>query len=192
MKSIQFLLITFVVFTITNESLAQNAIVDSVIISDTVEVIEPIRLHSPTKATLFSTLLPGLGQAYNKKYWKMPIIYASIGTAMYFGISNHKNFKDFKTAYGQRVDGDANTVDQYADILTDESLRANMDYHQRSRDLSYIMVGLFYVLNIVDAAVDAHLFNFPKNDNLSFNIQPNLELTTNNEVSKGFKLVINL
>ena len=58
--------------------------------------------------------------------------------------------------------------------------------------MSYIITGLIYVFNIVDAAVDAHLFNFPKNDNLSFNLQPNLELTDNNWVSSGFKLVINL
>ncbi len=67
-----------------------------------------------------------------------------------------------------------------------------MDYHQRNRDLSYIFAGLFYVLNIVDAAVDAHLFDFPKNDKLSFNLQPNIELTANNQINSGFKLVINL
>ena len=67
-----------------------------------------------------------------------------------------------------------------------------MDFHQRNRDLSYIVAGLFYVLNIVDAAVDAHLFTFPKNDNLSFNLQPDIQLTQNNEITNGLKLVVKL
>lgn len=90
------------------------------------------------------------------------------------------------------MDGDENTIDEYVDVLSDEGLRLNMDFHQRNRDLSYIVAGLFYVLNIVDAAVDAHLFNFPKNDKLSFNLQPSWEVTANNEISSGFRLVIKL
>ncbi len=171
--------------------LAQSVLLDSLNISDTIKV-KPIKKHSPTKATLFSTAIPGLGQAYNKKYWKIPIIYAGIGTSLYFAISNHKSFKKFKTAYGERIDGDINTIDEFDGVLSEEGILANLDFHQRNRDLSYIIAGLFYVLNIVDAAVDAHLFEFPKNDNLSFNIQPSIELTSNNELSKGFKLVINL
>lgn len=165
--------------------------VDSINGTDTLG-IEEIRTHSPTKATLFSTFLPGLGQAYNKKYWKIPIIYAGLGTTMYFGVTNHNSFKKFKSAYAIRIDGDVNTVDEFEGVLTEDGLLANMDYHQRNRDLSYIIAGLFYVFNIVDAAVDAHLFSFPKNDNLSFRFVPSLEFTANNDVSKGFKLVINL
>ena len=159
--------------------------------SDTLK-IELIKPHSPNKAALFSTIIPGLGQAYNKKYWKMPIIYTAIGTSLYFGISNQRNFKKYKTAYTNRLDDDPNTIDEFDGRLTDAGLEANIDFHQRNRDLAFIVAGLFYVLNIVDAAVDAHLFNFPKNDNLSFNLQPSIELTHNNQISKGFKLVINL
>ena len=192
MKSIQLLLITLVVFiAISGKILAQISVVDSLETSDTVKV-EKIRIHSPTMAALFSTFVPGLGQAYNKKYWKVPIVYAAIGGTMSLALSNHKDFKDFKAAYALRVDEDATTKDKYEGILSDNALKANMEYHQRSRDLSYIFMGLFYVFNIVDAAVDANLFYFPKNDNLSFNIQPSLELTNNNDISKGFKLVINL
>jgi len=191
-KSIQLLIITLVVFiTISSIGVAQSSDLDTINISDTIKV-KAVKTHSPTKATLFSVALPGLGQVYNKKYWKVPIVYAGIGVSMYFAVSNHQSFNKFKSAYAIRVDGDDNTVDQYDGVLSDTSLEANMDYYQRNRDLSYIVAGLFYVLNIVDAAVDAHLFNFPKNDNLSFNLQPSLELTTNNELSKGFRLVVNL
>ena len=178
-------LITVLVSNIPDHCSAQLPVPDTL----NVKIEKP---HSPTKATLLSTFLPGSGQIYNRKYWKVPVIYAGIGTSVYFIISNNKEFKRFKTAYGQRIDGDESTTDEFVDVLSESSLKSNMEFYQRNRDLSYIVAGLFYVLNIVDAAVDAHLFDFPKNDNLSFNLQPSIELTNNNQISRGFKLVINL
>ncbi len=193
-KFILFLLATILVlcFTATKVS-SQNVFMDSasVSVSDTL-FIKPERGHSPTIATLFSTFLPGLGQSYNKKYWKVPIVYAAIGIPLYFAVSNNREFKRFKTAYGLRIDGDALTVDEFEGTLSEAAIKSNLDYHQRNKDLAGIFVGLFYVFNIVDAAVDAHLFNFPKNDNLSFNLQPDIQMTNNNELSKGFRLVISL
>jgi hypothetical protein len=190
-KSIQLFIITLIVFiAVSEESNAQFSKRDTVL-PDTLK-IELLRPHSPNKAALFSTIVPGLGQTYNKKYWKVPIVYATIGTFLYFGISNNRNFKKYKSAYILRLDNDPETIDEFDGSLSDTGLEANIDYYQRNRDLSFIFAGLFYIFNIVDAAVDAHLFHFPKNDNLSFNLQPDLQLTHNNQVSKGFKLVINL
>ncbi|MEJ6736692.1 MAG: DUF5683 domain-containing protein [Flavobacteriales bacterium] len=177
-------------FSITSVTSAQ-ASKQNTVLSDTLK-IELIKPHAPKKAALFSAIVPGLGQVYNKKYWKMPIIYTAIGTSIYFGVSNQRSFKQYKTAFTNRLDNDITTLDEFNGLLTDAGLEANIDFYQRNRDLAFIVAGIFYVLNIVDAAVDAHLFNFPKNDNLSFNLQPNLELTQNNQLSKGFKLVINL
>ena len=161
-------------------------------IPDTLE-IDSIKVHSPTKATLFSVAIPGLGQVYNKKYWKVPIIYAGIGASLYFAFSNQIDYTKYKKAYSSRIDGDESTITGIEfENLTDENLESAMDFYQRNRDLSYIFVGLFYVLNIVDAAVDAHLFTFPKNDNLSFNIKPSLQLTQNNQFAQGLTLVIKL
>jgi hypothetical protein len=137
-----------------------------------------------------SMALPGLGQVYNKKYWKVPIVYAGIGTSLYFGISNNKSYKDFKSAYITRIDG--GTEDAEFVNISDANLLSTIDFHKRNRDLSFIVAGLFYVLNIVDASVDAHLFTFPKNDNLSFTIQPSLQYTQNFELTKGISLVIKL
>lgn len=191
MKSIQLFIVTFIViiaaFTKSNAQSAKKGL----LLPDTLK-IEMAKPHPPNKAALFSAIVPGLGQAYNKKYWKMPIIYAAIGTSLYFGISNNRNFKKYKNAYTIRLDDDPLTIDEFDGLLTDAGLEANIDFHQRNKDLFFIVAGLFYIFNIVDAGVDAHLFNFPKNDNLSFNLQPNLELTHNNQLSKGFKLVINL
>ena len=193
-KFILFLLAKILVLCFTSTKVSsQNVFMDSasVSVSDTL-FIKPERGHSPTIATLFSTFLPGLGQSYNKKYWKVPIVYAAIGIPLYFVVSNNREFKRFKTAYGLRIDGDALTVDEFEGTLSEAAIKSNLDYHQRNKDLAGIFVGLFYVFNIVDAAVDAHLFNFPKNDNLSFNLQPDIQMTNNNELSKGFRLVISL
>ena len=185
------IVVTFLFLITCFYASAQKLPLDSIKPTDTLNLkIE--KPHSPTKATIMSAALPGLGQIYNKKYWKVPIIWGGIGTTLYFGFSNQKSFKKFRTAYAYRLDDDPNTIDDYVDVLSDQGLKANMDYHQRNRDLSFILAGVLYVLNIVDAAVDAHLFNFPKNDKLSFNLQPSLNYTANNELSRGFKLVINL
>jgi len=190
-KSIQLFIITLIVIALASiTSNAQSSRRDT-ILSDTLK-LDLSKPHSPNKAALFSAIVPGLGQAYNKKYWKIPIVYAAIGTTLYFGISNSRNFNRYKTAYINRLDDDPDTIDEFEGHLSDAGLEANIDYYQRNRDLSFIVASIFYIFNIVDAGVDAHLFHFPKNDNLSFNLQPDLQLTHNNQLSKGFKLVINL
>jgi len=178
-------------FCSINEIVAQKLPLDSIKPTDTLN-IKVQKPHSPTKATIMSAALPGLGQVYNKKYWKVPIIWGGIGTSLYFGFSNQKSFTKFREAYGARIDDDPSTTDEYEDVLSAEGLKANMDYHQKNRDLSFVIAGVLYILHVVDAAVDAHLFNFPKNDKLSFNLQPSINYTSNNQISKGFTLVINL
>ncbi len=128
--------------------------------------------HSPKKAALYSALLPGLGQAYNKKYWKIPIVYAVGGLMGYFIIDNNRQYKRYKNAYATRLDGDETTIDAFVDTYSDEDLRLLKNYYRRNRDLSYIVAGMVYVLNIVDASVDAHLFYFNVNDDLSLKISP--------------------
>ncbi|MCB9359879.1 MAG: hypothetical protein H6588_01135 [Flavobacteriales bacterium] len=181
-------ILVFCFFTIATTLFGQNKLDSDTILIDSVK----IRKHSPTLATLLSTAVPGAGQVYNKKYWKVPIIYAGMGTSLYFAFSNHKNYKKYKDAYLARLDEDETTVDEFDGLLTDENLKTNMDAYRRNRDYSYIIAGLFYVMNIIDATVDAHLFTFPVNDNLTLNFEPSLQLTQNNQISNGFKLVIKL
>ena len=128
--------------------------------------------HSPTKATLLSLALPGLGQCYNKKYWKVPIIYGGFAALTYGVIFNHTEYGRFKSAYGYRVDSDSLTVDEFNGLVSDAELISNVDYYRRNRDLCYIGIGLLYVMNLIDAAVDAHLYDFDVSDNLSMRIQP--------------------
>jgi hypothetical protein len=180
--------ITFLaIFCMAFTAYSQENVADTIVLDST-----KTKVHSPAKATLMSAVFPGLGQIYNKKYWKLPIIYGGIGTSLYFAFSNHTEYKRFKDAYLIRIDTDSTTTDEFDGILTPEDIRSNMDVYRRNRDFSYLIAGLIYVFNIVDAAVDAHLFTFPVNDNLSFYFQPTINLTHNNQLSKGFSLVITL
>lgn len=124
-----------------------------------------------------SACLPGLGQAYNKKYWKIPVIYAGLGTFGYFATSLNSNYKKFKNAYIFRYDNDPNTTDLYA-TLSDAQLKDAQNYYRRYRDLNIIFIAALYTLNIIDANVDANMFTFDVSDNLSMNFEPFFETKT--------------
>lgn len=130
--------------------------------------------HSPKKASIYSAVVPGLGQFYNKKYWKIPIAYAGIGSFTYLAIKNQKEFNRFKTALLLRNDGE---IDEFIDangneIYNETALINNMDKFRKNRDLCIIGVAVFYAIQIVDANVDANLFDFDIGDDLSLKILP--------------------
>lgn len=127
--------------------------------------------NSPKKASLLSMACPGLGQVYNKKYWKTPIIIASIGGAIYAHNFYNNKFQKYKEAYIIRTDGDENTVDEYLNY-SENGLITLQDYYRNQKDLSIIIGTIIYLLNIADAYVDAHLFEYNVNENLSFNFSP--------------------
>lgn len=130
--------------------------------------------HSPKTATLLSLAVPGLGQCYNKKYWKVPIIYGGFAGLTYGVIFNQSEYSRFKSAYAFRVDDDPTTVDEFDGTVSDAELLNNVDFYRRNRDLCYIGMGLLYVMNLIDAAVDAHLYDFDVSDNLSMRVQPEI------------------
>jgi hypothetical protein len=150
--------------------------------------IDTIQPHSPKKAAIYSAILPGLGQGYNKKYWKIPIIYAGFGTIGYFIGWNNRYYKTYKTAYSDFTDTIPDT-DSYLDVLppgydlsnpTDSEnfksgLNKQQEYFRRNRDLLIICIIGFYGLNIIDANVDAHLFDFDISDDLTMNWQPTVQ-----------------
>ena len=169
---------------IGNQSIYSQTSTSALKAKDTLKSIEidPLR---PTKAAFYSALLPGLGQAYNKKYWKIPIVYGAIGTSLYFYIDNGKKYHSYRDAYKRRLAGFND--DQYQ-FLDDDRLIQAQRFYQRNRDLSLIVTVGFYVLNIIDANVDAHLIQFNVSDKLTFqpdvyindmDNKPNLGLTFN-------------
>ena len=154
--------------------------------SDTLVIkeIDPLR---PTKAAFYSALLPGLGQAYNKKYWKLPIVYGAIGTSLYFYINNNKKYNNYRDAYKRRLQGFNDDEYQYLD---NSRLIQAQRFYQRNRDLSLLVTVAFYVLNIVDANIDAHLAQFNVNDKLSFQpeVYPNeINYKLNMGISLNYK-----
>jgi hypothetical protein len=129
--------------------------------------------HSPLKASLMSICLPGLGQVYNKKYWKVPIIYAGLGVMTYFIITNAQEYSRYKNAYIESVNND--TTGKYQDLVnkyTPEDLLSAKEYYRRNLEVSCILTGVWYILNIVDAAVDAHLFTYNISKDLSLKVDP--------------------
>ena len=130
---------------------------------------------SPAKAAFYSAILPGLGQAYNKRYWKIPIVYGAMGAGVYFIIDNNKKYNQYRNEYKKRLanGGAIDTSDPTYGNLTTESVIRGQKFYQKNRDLSVLITAGLYILNIVDANVDAHLLQFNVNDDLS--LKPDLQ-----------------
>jgi hypothetical protein len=143
------------------------------------------KIHSPHKATIYSALIPGLGQIYNKKYWKLPIIYGATGIFIYAFDFNNTEYNKYKTAYTKMSNGEIIEFEGYTDAAT---LLRIKDSYQRNRDLNVIVLAAIYMLNIVDATVDAHLFDYKISDDLSLNVQPTVKRTYANQSTLGVSL----
>lgn len=140
---------------------------------------------APSKAAFYSAILPGLGQAYNKRYWKIPIVWGALGIGIYAYNFNNGEYNRFRDAFKRRRAGF--TDDEFYDIngsgivpgspdISDEALQNAQETAQRDRDLSLaITIGL-YILNIVDANVDAHLKQFNVDQDLALDIRPFIEI----------------
>ncbi|MDT0688346.1 DUF5683 domain-containing protein [Salegentibacter sp. F188] len=129
------------------------------------EDYEPYNALAPAKAAFYSAILPGLGQAYNGRYWKIPIAYAGLGVGIYFYINNDKQYNSYRNAYKDRLAG---RVDEYAGRISTERLVDAQQFYQRNKEISILVTAGIYILNIIDANVDAHLQQFNVNEDLSF------------------------
>ncbi len=125
----------------------------------------------PRKAMLYSAVLPGTGQAYNKKYWKVPLVYG--GLLGLISVVNH--YQVLNTKYRNELFILLNTGQQSPTGLTEAQLRSNIDQARRQRDYFLIFTGFFYLLQMVDAHVDAHLKEFSLNPKLKVRIEPAIE-----------------
>jgi hypothetical protein len=164
------ILLILILFCFVNESKTQT-VKSGLSISVPDSIME--KQHSPTKATIMSALLPGLGQVYNKKYWKVPVIYAGFGILTYFIVTNAQEYNMYKTAYTEKVDSNYNG--KYPDLVSrysETDLLSGREYYRRNLEISCLLTGLLYILNIVDAVVDAHLYTFNISRDLSLKIEP--------------------
>ncbi len=124
---------------------------------------------SPSKAAFYSAVFPGMGQIYNKKYWKAPIVWAALGTSTYFYLDNNSQYKRYRRAFRQREAGlqDEFTLDDGTVLISRNGLISAQRTLRNNRDLSLLSTVLIYVLQIVEASVNAHLLQFDTSDNLS-------------------------
>lgn len=162
----RFLILLLMTFAVSCSVFAKN---DSIVMQ---------QKHNPKKATLYSAVLPGLGQAYNKKYWKIPIVYAGIGTIYYLADTNGDSYKDYRDAFdyktGNKTDVDEDII-SIAKRYSNENLITIRDYYRRNMELSWIIMALWYGLNIIDASVDAHFFEYDIGDDLTLKVEPILK-----------------
>ena len=156
-----------------------------------------IKAHSPRKAAIRSAILPGLGQIYNKKYWKLPIVYGALGTCGGIFFYNLGNYKDtrfaYRVKYNMRVNGtDSALYDQIKPKLKpldEESLRYYRNQFRRDIDYSVLFFILIWGLNVVDATVDAHLKSFDVSPDLSIRFKPGYsEMARTNGLSIVMKI----
>lgn len=153
--------------------------------------------HSPKKAAIRSALLPGLGQIYNKKYWKLPIVYGALGTCAGVFFFNFGNYKDTRFAYKVKYNMRVLRTDSalYADVkpylkpLSEESLRFYRNQYRRDIDYSALFFLILWGLNVVDATVDAHLKSFDVSPDLSLRFKPGY---SDMAKTNGFSLVLKI
>lgn len=139
-----------------------------------------IKVYSPGKAAFRSAVLPGWGQIYNKKYWKLPIVYGALGITGYIFLDNIKTYREYREAYTIRYRAALNPPDStgYDDLkeiykkISPESIRTARDRFRQYIDYSVLFFVLFWGLNVVDAAVDAHLKGFDVSPDLSLRFKP--------------------
>ncbi|WP_460218815.1 DUF5683 domain-containing protein [Psychroserpens sp. MEBiC05023] len=165
---------------------------DLIVVRDTVNTKrEPINVLAPSKAAFYSAVLPGLGQAYNKKYWKIPIVYAAIGIPVYLYIKNDKDYNLYRDAFKRRLSGfpQNSDGDPFPNVTNDGLINAQKQL-RRNKELALLIAIGAYALNIIDANVDAHLLQFNVDEDLS--LRPHfkynqMENNTNLGVTLNFK-----
>ncbi|WP_276501486.1 DUF5683 domain-containing protein [Terrimonas pollutisoli] len=142
--------------------------------------VKKINVYNPKKAALRSAILPGWGQVYNKKYWKLPIVYGALGITGYIFFDNINTYREYREAYKIRYKAALpvpdsigyNELKEIYKIIEPNSIRAARDEFRRYIDYSVLFFILFWGLNVVDAAVDSHLKSFDVSPDLSFRFKP--------------------
>ena len=169
--NIFFLVFASALFAQTTDSLKVKKEERVIVVNDSMLPKEEYNPLAPAKAAFYSAVVPGLGQVYNKKYWKIPIVYAAIGTGVYFYIQNDKDYDRYRDAYKRRLAGF--TDDEFYGptpgsprVTSDGLIRAQQTL-KRNKELSLLVTIGFYALNIIDANVDAHLLQYNVDENLA-------------------------
>lgn len=157
-------------------------------IAQPLDSIQPqVLKKNPLKAALYSAVLPGLGQVYNKRYWKVPIVWGVIGTGVGITLWYQDKYTEYRSAYIAELN---NEPHKYKGVYSKEVLAEAQDFQKRNRDYAIALTIVAYALNVLDATVDAHLFEIKKDKDLEIkpvtiynpairNLTPGIGLTLN-------------
>ncbi|PSL07931.1 DUF5683 domain-containing protein [Cecembia rubra] len=168
--------------TVPLDSFSQQIKTDTITIN-----LRPEGYKDPKKATILSAIVPGAGQIYNGKAWKVPILYGGFATNIYFIDFNDRRYKALKQALFQL---DRQEPNDFPNLNRDGLVR-QVNFWRRNRDLNYFLFIGIYALNIIDAQVDAHLSSFDVSDDLSFRFEPSFETLTAGGSIFGLSMKIN-
>lgn len=178
------------------DSLAQNLEGEGITFEEVTQR-ESVNPLAPSKAAFYSAILPGLGQIYNKRYWKAPIVWGAIGTGIYVYSFNNTEYRRARNAFKRRLAGFSD--DEFYDLnndgagpdISNEALQEAQENTQRDRDLALVITIALYALNIIDANVDAHLKQYNVDDKLAVDFQPYLDVNpVTNQPNYGMALVV--
>ena len=183
------LLLTGLLSCISNISAAQATDSTSQMVSKD-SINQPL-VRNPKKAALFSTIVPGGGQIYNRKLWKLPIIYGALGAVVYLYFDNRSYYQDYREAYinDLKFEEPDYIPSSYAlQGIQTAQLRTAAD--QSRQNMEYCMIGFaaLYVLQIVDASVDAHLSSFDVSDDISLQWEPTMQQAQNQTWMTGIRM----
>ena len=192
MQKVLFTCLLFFFIATGTLAIAQVKSVDTLPVAKDSSKKKAARYFNPRTATIRSAILPGLGQVYNKKYWKVPIVLGALGTTAAIYLYNIDTYRSLRQSYIYITDTiSANNVliDPLFSNLSPTAIRSYRDSYRQNIDYSVLFFLLFWGLNVVDAAVDAHLKAFDVNDNLSLRIQPGHSKMAN---TNGISLVLDI
>ena len=168
--NIFFLIFATSLFAQSSDSLTVKKEEKVIVVSDSLLQKGEYNPLAPAKAAFYSAVVPGLGQVYNKQYWKIPVIYAGMAAGVYFYKQQDDDYNRFRNAYKRRLAG--YTDDEFQGITTDRLIDAQKSA-QKNKSYSIILTIAFYLMNVVDANVDAHLRQYEVSEDLS--LQPNFD-----------------
>lgn len=126
----------------------------------------------PKRAGLYSALIPGMGQLYNRQYWKMPIVYAAMGIPIYFVVKRNNEYQRYRKAYVSRIAAGVNSNDEFQGVLSTEGIKQYQDQAKQSMDMMVVYTVIGYAAQIMEAISGAHLRNFDISKDLSMQVRP--------------------
>ena len=186
-----FLLLVFIIAgAFAQKTIAQENAPTELLPYDSADLFTEKSTLDPKKAAIYSAVLPGLGQVYNKQAWKLPIIYGGLFSIGYFINYNHQYHESLRNAFLAETDSDNSTINPFQ--LSSDALSTRVEQFRRDRDYLIIVGVITYLLNIVDAHISAHLEEFAINEELSIGLKPSFNTPPNGITNAGFSIVLNI